>query len=80
MKVIINIPTEKVKQVAGVAALMLSDGVPDGLGHAIDEAAEVDITDMADSGDDSDTLMIRWLAICAMSKIATELEAKAGND
>lgn len=80
MKVIINIPTEKVKQVAGAVALMSSDGVPDGLGHAIDEADEVDITDMADSGDDSDTVMIQGLAICALSKIATELEAKAGND
>lgn len=78
MKVIVNIPTEKVKQVAGVVALMSSDGVPDGLGHAIDEADEVDITDMFD--DEVPDALVLGLSVGALQKIIAELEAKAAND
>lgn len=71
MKVTITISNEKVKQIAGVIALMSSSGAPDGLTQAIDETEETDITESIDEAD-RDKLHLA-LSIYALQKIAATL-------
>jgi len=78
MKIVINIPTEKVKQVAGAVALMSGDDAPDGLGDAIEKTEEVDVTDTFDDGVPDG--LVQGLSLCVLTKILAEFEAKAGND
>lgn len=76
MKIIINIPNEKVKSIAATAAMMAGETLPAELAVEIDATSEVDITEDLESDPDM-KVAIQGFALTAIGKIIEKCEVKA---
>lgn len=72
MKVTITVPKEKIKQLAGVYALLAEGGAPEGLAKAIDDIDEMDISDSVD--EENRNKLYLALASFVLQKIVDPLQ------
>lgn len=75
MKIIIEIPTQEVKQMAATVALATGNNLPENLSQVADGTAEVDITEILKS--DAETqVAIQGMALVACQALIDKCEEK----